>query len=43
MIFDKLKFRKIVNLLSIRAKIERIKENYAVFPIAITAPRSYCA
>jgi transcription elongation GreA/GreB family factor len=27
----------------IRAGIGRIKENYAVFPIAITSPRSYCA
>ena len=32
-----------MNLLSIQARIGRIKENYAVFPIAITAPRSYCS
>ena len=32
-----------MNLLLIRVGIGGIKRNYAVFPIAITSPRSYCA
>ena len=32
-----------MNLLPIRAGIGGIKQNYAVFPFAITSPRSYCA